>query len=99
MKLFWRRVRALGRAEQVKGEIAEELAFHVDQRTAENIERGMVPAEARLEAERRFGRRDPIVDEGYDERGGGWVEWLVQDVRFGLRMLRRNPGFSCLALL
>jgi predicted permease len=98
-RLLLQRLRALGRSEQIHSEIAEEVRFHLDRRAVENIRGGMAPEAARREAERRFGDLPRIQEEGYDVRGGGWIEAFVQDVRFGLRMLRRNPGFSLLAIL
>jgi predicted permease len=99
LRLFFRRLRALGRSEQIHNEIAEEMRFHIDERAAENIRRGMAPEVARDAAERRFGHLSQIREAGYDVRGGGWIEAFVQDVRFGFRMLRRSPGFSVLAIL
>src|SRR5215472_11390118 len=99
LKLLLRRLRALWRSEQIHGEIGEEMRFHIDQRAAENARRGMAPEDARRDAERRFGHLSRIQEESYDIRGGGWIEAFVQDVRFGFRMLHRNPGFSLLAIL
>jgi predicted permease len=96
---FFPRIQALWRSEQVHSEIAEEMSFHIEQRTDENLRRGMTPAAAKEEAERSFGRLSRIQEQGYDVRGAGATEWLVQDLRFGVRMLFRNPGFSLLAIL
>ena len=101
MKLgsFFPRIQAFWRPEQVHHEIAEEMSFHIEQRTGENLRRGLPPEAAREEAERSFGRLSSIHEQGYDVRGAGAMEWLVQDLRFGVRMLFRNPGFSLLAIL
>ena len=56
LKPFLRRLQTLWRSEQLYKEIAEEMRFHIDQRTADNIRRGMPSAEARKEAEQRFGK-------------------------------------------
>jgi len=93
------RLRALWRAEQIHDEIDEELRFHIDMRAEESVRRGMRPDEARRDAEQRFGRLARIKESGYEVRGGGWLEALWQDLRFGARMLLKQPGFTLIAIL
>jgi predicted permease len=95
----YRRVRGLIRAEKIHREIDEEMRFHIDMRTAENISRGMSPEEARLDAERRFGNLTRVKERGYDVRSGRWLETLWLDLRYGARMLVKKPGFTALAIL
>jgi putative ABC transport system permease protein len=75
------------------------MQFHIDQRTAENIRNGMPPEEAQREAERRFGHRTQIREQGYEVRGGGWIESMLKDLNYGLRVLRKSPAFTLTAVL
>lgn len=93
------RLRALFGRERVTGEIHDELAHHVDLLTADNVRRGMTPEDARAAARRQVGNLPSLQDQGYEVRGGGIVEATLRDARFALRLMRRQPGFSLIALL
>jgi len=91
------RIRALWRRDRIHDEIAEEIRFHLESRSDEYVRRGMGPGDARREAERRFGRPLQIREAGYDVRGGGWLESFAQDLKFGVRMVAKNPAVSIVA--
>ena len=91
------RLRALFRRDATTDEIREELHFHVQLRTEEYARQGMDADAARHAALRRFGNLAVIQDRGYDERGGGLMETILQDVKYALRQLGRQPSFSILA--
>jgi predicted permease len=93
------RLRALFRRESVLQDIEEELRIHVEMETERNIERGMPPDEAQAAARKSFGQLSRNTELSYDIRGGGWLETFWQDLRYGARMLRKQPGFSLIAVL
>ena len=77
----------------------DETRSHIEMQTQENIEAGMKPEEARYAALRQFGWVESIKDTCRGQRGVSWLENLGQDVRYGARMLRKNSGFTSLAVL
>src|SRR5579864_6213390 len=82
-----------------EAEMAEEIRQHVDLLTERNIAAGMLPNEARNAALRQFGGVEQIKEVAREQRVWRWADELVQDIRFGARMLLRSPGFSFLAIL
>jgi putative ABC transport system permease protein len=98
-KILMARLRALFRRESVLRDIEEEMRIHVEMETETNIKRGMSPDEARAAALKRFGDLSRSTERGYGIRGGGWLETLWQDLRYGARILWTNPGFTLTAML
>jgi predicted permease len=93
------RLRSLFRKKRTEQELSEEMQFHLEKLIGENIARGMSPQEARYAALREFGGVEQLKEECRDSWGVRLVSELGQDVRYGLRQLRRNPGFTAVAVL
>jgi putative ABC transport system permease protein len=99
LRLVRARLRALVRPNAIAEEIREEPDFHLEGRTREREDHGLSPSDARRAGLARFGNPSLIHDRGYDLRGGGLVESVAQDVRYGVRLLVKHRGFSLVAVL
>ena len=93
------RLSSLVRRDLEERELAEELAFHLEQEAAKHEGAGVSAAQARRMAERRLGGLDQVVESQRDARGVRAVEDLGRDVRYGVRTLLRDPAFALTAVL
>lgn len=89
---FWRR-------NKLERDLGRELEFHIAERMSALKTSGLNEEEARRQVRREFGGIEQVKEECRDARGIKWLEDLIQDLIYGLRMMRREPGFTAVALL
>jgi putative ABC transport system permease protein len=80
-------------------DFAQEMESHLQMHIEDNLRSGMSPEKARREALMKLGGIEQTKENYRDRRGLPLLETLLQDLRFGVRMLRRNPGFTTVAVL
>ena len=93
------RLRALARADAVDDELQAEMAEHLEQLAAEHMARGLTPEAALDAARREFGPVTRLMEESRDARGVTLLNTLAHDLRYGVRLTRRTPGFAVAAML
>jgi hypothetical protein len=102
IKTLRTRLSALFRPRQPDTDMNEELRRHVEMRTHTNLDAGMKPSEARYAALRKFGGAEAIKEDCREQSGGfvaRHVSLVEQDLRYGVRVLWKKPGFSTVAVL
>ncbi len=99
LRAFCARLGAFFNRERRERELAEEIESHLNLHIQDNLRAGMTPEEARREALLKFGGVE-ATKEAYRERAYlQWLETLGRDVRYSARILRKNPGFTAVAVL
>ena len=91
--VLWLRLRSLVRRGAADRELRNEILFHLEQRTSELIDEGMMPEEARLQAQREFGSNASIEEQCRDARRVRFFTDLMQDTVYSLRTL--PPCLRC----
>src|SRR5215467_11555150 len=102
MRWFYKlplRFRSLFRKSHVEQELSEELRFHLERLIEEKVAKGMAPEEARYAGSRELGGAEQIKEECREARRVNYIESFLQDVRYGLRMLAKNPGSTAMAII
>ena len=102
MRWFYKlplQLRSVFQKSRIEQELGDELRFHLERLVQEKCASGMTPEGARYAALREMGGVEQIKEECRDMRKVNFIENLIQDVRYGLRALRRSPGFAAVAIL
>src|SRR5262249_33413359 len=93
------RLRGLLRIRRIETDLDEELRSHLEMRAEINRASGMSEDEARYDARRRFGNVSLVKEDAREADILRWIETFLQNLRFAARLLRRNPGFTSVAIL
>lgn len=99
LRQWWHRLVGTMTGSSADAALKADIEAHLDQLTDDFIARGMAPEDARLAARKAFGGVDQIREACRDQQGLPIVDALVQDVRFGLRLLVRDRGFTLAAIV
>src|SRR5712675_1899994 len=89
----------MNRRKRMMDDLDQDIREHIERETQDNLERGMSPEEARYAAVRKFGNVMRVKEDTREVWTFVWLEQLWQDIRFGLRMLVKSPGFAAAAIL
>ena len=99
MRMLLSRIRALFRRRELDAQLDEEVRVHLDELAAEYTRRGATPEQARLAARRAFGGVEPMKEQHRDGRAFRWIEDTWRDMRYAVRMLRRDKGLAAIAVI
>jgi putative ABC transport system permease protein len=96
---LWRRLLFYVRRDRFDRELEDEMRFHLEMKVEESLSAGISPEEARYAARRQFGNQTLLLEVSRDMWGFRYLETIAQDLRFCLRMMSKNPGFTAVAVL
>ena len=99
LHIFLSKLRGLFLKQKLEHDLADEIQSHLEMQIADHVRQGMSPEDARYLALRKFGGMDQVKEIYRERRTLRWVETFFQDLRYGLRMLRRSPGMTVVAIL
>jgi putative ABC transport system permease protein len=99
VQITWSWCRVLFDRPKLDRDLDDEIRSHLDLTIDENIAKGMTPQEARRVARIELGGVEQVKEQIRAVRSGAWLDIVLQDVRFGLRVLRKNPAFTAIAIL
>src|SRR4026207_313281 len=99
LRVLFNRLRALFKKQNLEQELDEEIRAHLEMQIEDYVRQGMTADEARYAALRKFGGVEQVKERYRDRRGLPALETVLRDLAYGLRMLRRSPGTTLVAIL
>src|ERR1051325_9099092 len=99
LRTFLSRLRALFQKRRLEDDLAAEIQSHLEMQIEDYLRQGMSPEEARYLALRKFGGIEQLKETYRERRSLPAVETFWRDLRYGFRMLRRNPGITAVAIV